>query len=65
MAKRPKARRPGPRHGILARPKHDTARQGSGPCRPSPTTGPCLGLSTGTLGRHSTMGRMPGPTHKQ
>nr|BAC84876.1 hypothetical protein [Oryza sativa Japonica Group] len=30
------------------------ARQGSGPCRPGPTTGPYLGLSTGTLGRPDT-----------
>nr|AAN05534.1 unknown protein [Oryza sativa Japonica Group] len=50
MAKRPEARRPGPRHGVLARPKHGTTRQGSGSCRPGPTTGPCLGLSTGMMG---------------
>ncbi len=63
MAIRPKARWPGPRHVILARPKHGTARLrvgfvsahlgvGSLPARPGPTTGSCLGFPISTLGRH-------------
>ena len=49
----PTARRPSPRHGNLARPKHNTARLGSCPCRPGPTAVPCLSYSLGTVGRHS------------
>ncbi|BAS72170.1 Os01g0369900 [Oryza sativa Japonica Group] len=52
-ARGPKAR---PTARLFARPKHGTARLGSGPCRPGPTVGPCLGLPTSTLGWPGTVG---------